>query len=287
MNLLGKIFTFLILLTSVAFCVVAVTVVASHQDWKSVAKENADEAKRLKTVAARAQEQVAALEISSQKEKVARAMALAQLNSQLSIAEDRYKTTSGQVQDLSSKLNDASTLLKEAEARLKQQDTQVDTLQAQNKVLVENLAKQASRVAQVLAQVEAAEVKKSQLSSQLDSMMSEFNELKKVTDVLGVDKNTLVAQTPPDLNGRVTSVSARQNDVFAVSLGMDDGLREGHVVDVVRGGRHIGTAKITMSKPNHATARFVKGMRNSAVEVGDSVTTTLAKRLTTSLSSND
>ena len=72
--------------------------------------------------------------------------------------------------------------------------------------------------------------------------------------------------------------------VFAISLGTDDGLKEGHTVDVVRGGRHIGTAKVTMAKPNHATARFVDGMRNAPVQVDDKVTTTLSKRMNTAVS---
>ncbi len=287
MNLLGKILTFLILLTSVAFCVVAVIVVASHQNWKAVAEENRKTADRYRTARDAAQEQLAALEINAQKEKIFRATAIAQLNSQLAIVEERYSQSVSQLQSLSSQLNNATALLKEAQSRLVEQDGEVKTLLAQNSTLSNDLASQASRVAQILSQVEAAEVKKTQLNSQLESIMAEYNDLKKVADVLGVDKNTLVSQIPPDLNGRVTSISTVQRNVFAVSLGMDDGLREGHTIDVVRNGRHVGTAKVTSSLPNKAVAKFVEGMKNSSVEVGDEVTTILSKKMTTSLSLNN
>jgi hypothetical protein len=89
------------------------------------------------------------------------------------------------------------------------------------------------------------------------------------------------------LTGRVTGISASQQDVFAVSLGLDDGLREGHTVDVVRNGRHIGTATVVTSQANNATAKFVTGMRNAMPQVGDEVTTVLAKRLNTSLPVNN
>jgi len=287
MNLLGKILTFLILLTSVAFCVVAVIVVASHQNWKQTAEHNRAKAEEYRRRFEAAEEATASLRSQNEKASVSRAMAIAYLNSELAIVRERYTTSVAQVQNLSSQLNNATALLREAEARLKEQDSEVETLLAQNRDLATEVARQSSRVAQILSQVEMAEVKKTQLESQLQSMMTEYNDLKKVADVVGIDKHTLWAEIPPDLTGRVTSISSRQRDVFAVSLGLDDGLREGHTIDVVRNGRHIGTAVVTTSKANNATAKFVEGMRNAPVQVGDEVTTLLSKRLDTSVTLNE
>jgi hypothetical protein len=287
MNLLGKILTFLILLTSVAFCVVAIVVVASHQNWKETAENNRKIAEDFRRRFQNAEEQVASLRGQNEKASVARAQAIAYLNSQLAVVRERYDSQVQQVQNLSSQLNNSTALLREAEARLKEQDTEVATLSAQNRDLAVELSKQSQRVAVILSQVEAAEVKKEQLASQLQNMMVEYNDLKKVADVVGIDKNTLWAQIPPDLSGRVTGISPNQKDVFAVSLGLDDGLRQGHTVDVVRNGRHIGTATVVDSKANNATAKFVTGMRNAMPQVGDEVTTVLSKRLNTSLPLNN
>lgn len=287
MNLLGKILTFLILLTSVAFCVVAIVVVASHQSWKETAEANRTTAEMFRRRFQNAEEQLAALRGKNEKASVARAQAIAYLNSQLAISRGRYEAASDEVNKLTTQVNETTQSLQLAEARLKEQDEEVKTLLAQNRDLATELSEQSQRVAMVLSQVEAAEVKKEQLASQLRSMMTEFNDLKKVADVVGIDKNTLWAAIPPDLNGRVTGISPSQKDVFAVSLGLDDGLREGHTVDVVRNGRHIGTATIVTSKPNNSTAKFVDGMRNAMPQVGDEVTTILSKRLNTSLPVNN
>lgn len=287
MNLLGKILTFLILLTSVAFCMVAIVVVASHQSWKETAEANRKTAEDFRKRFQNAEEQIAALRGQNEKASVARAQAIAYLNSQLAIERERYSAQILQVNALRLQLDTSIANLTNAESRLKDQDQQIQTLGQQNRGLSADLASQSQRVAVILSQVEAAEVRKEQLSAQLQQMMVEYNDLKKVADVVGIDKNTLWAQIPPDLTGRVTGISAKQQDVFAVSLGLDDGLREGHTVDVVRNGRHIGTATVVSSQANNATAKFVDGMRNAMPQVGDEVTTVLAKRLNTSLPVND
>ncbi len=287
MNLLGKILTFLILLTSVAFCVVAVIVVASHQSWKETARLNKEAAERYERRYKSAEAEIASLQGQNEKASVARAQAIAYLNSALAVKKDEYDRAQAQVTSLNGQLNQTNASLRDTQARLTEQDALVKDLLVQNRNLSADLAKQSQRVAVVLSQVEEASVKNTQLSSQLQNMVAEFNDLKKVADVVGIDKNTLWAQIPPDLTGRVTGISGSQNDVFAVSLGMDDGLREGHTIDVVRNGRHIGTATVMTSKPNNATAKFVTGMRNALPQVGDEVTTILSKRLNTSLPVNN
>lgn len=284
MNLLGKMLTFLILVASIAFCFIAIVVVASHQNWKQEAIDNRNEAERWKRASQAAQQELEEARTLMEEAAVSRAKAISQLYSNLAVVQQRFDTANSELQDKSTKLNAAADSLKQAEARLAQQDQTISTLNTQNRDLVDNVAEKSASLASILSQVETAVVKQGQLESQLEDALAKFNELKKVADVLGFDENTLIAQTPPDLTGRVTSVSSRQRDVFAISLGTDDGLKEGHTVDVVRGGRHIGTAKVTMAKPNHATARFVDGMRNAPVQVDDKVTTTLSKRMNTAVS---
>lgn len=284
MNLLGKMLTFLILVASIAFCFIAIVVVASHQNWKEQAMENKREADRLKTAQQAAQRELEDARTLLEEAALSRAKAISQLYSNLAVAQQSFERVNRELQDKSTKLNDAAANLAQAEARLKEQDETIATLNSQNRDLVDDIAKKSSNLAAILSQVETAVVKQSQLESQLEDALAKFNDLKKVADVMGFDENTLTSQTPPDLTGRVTSVSTRQRNVFAISLGTDDGLKEGHTVDVVRGGRHIGTAKVTMAQPNHSTARFLDGMRNAPVQVDDQVTTELSKRLGSSLS---
>lgn len=286
MNLLGKMLTFLILVASVAFCFIAIVVVASHQNWKQQALENKAKAEQYRNAANTAQTELEEARTMLEEAAVSRAKAISQLYSELSVVNKSLSDAETQLQQKSAQLNDSNASLARSQARLAEQDNEIATLTQQNNDLANSLANKSASVASMLSQVEQAMVKQSQLGSQLEDALAKYNELKKVATVMGFDENTLTAQTPPDLMGRVTGVSARQKDVFAVSLGTDDGLKEGHTIDVIRGGRHIGTAKVTTARANNATARFVEGMRNAAVQVDDQVTTMLSKKLSGALSLN-
>ena len=82
MNLMGKIFTLLIFLMSVVFLVVAVMVGASDRNWKQVAAEMNAKAQQAENSLSTIQTSTQKMEQTLERERVARALQLANLESQ-------------------------------------------------------------------------------------------------------------------------------------------------------------------------------------------------------------
>ncbi len=87
---------------------------------------------------------------------------------------------------------------------------------------------------------------------------------------------------PPPVDGRIMEVSldeAGRPKLVQISLGEDDGLQDGHVLDVYRivNGEtlYIGQIKITSTLPDRAVADVLNENRNGIIEVADYVTTKL------------
>ena len=62
-------------------------------------------------------------------------------------------------------------------------------------------------------------------------------------------------------------------DYIAISLGTDDGIREGHTLDIYRNDRFIGKAVVTKADYNMSAARIDRDFLQAPVAEGDYVTT--------------
>ena len=99
MNLMGKIFTLLILILSIAFLVVAVMVGASHRNWKQAAEVASTKAQGLQNQIAAAKKTSTDKEKKLKAERVSRAYQISQLNSQLSVAKKLRDDVQTQLRD--------------------------------------------------------------------------------------------------------------------------------------------------------------------------------------------
>ena len=88
----------------------------------------------------------------------------------------------------------------------------------------------------------------------------------------GLDIDNLPKDRVPTLAGKVVAVAGA---TIEVSLGSDDGLQVGHVLEVYREGQYVGRAVVTSVRPDAAVAGIVKEYSRGIVQRGDSVTTRL------------
>lgn len=270
MTLVGKILTLLILLLSVCFLLIGITINASHQAWHEKAMEN-------KRAVETANQQIAAMKAENSKkqteietEKVQRMLRIQQLESQLQVAQNDLKLKSEELDIQKIKASESSQIASENEKRLTEQDQIIASLQTRLRTLTEDIASQRTRVVSMTNQIFELEGERRKLDS-LHKDLGEKNALlTKVLKKNGLLETDLVDHIPPAIEGRVYAV---QNDTIAFSLGTDDGMRAGHVVDIFRGNRFVGTAEITVVEPNRSAARIDKNLTKFAVESGDRITT--------------
>ena len=270
MTLVGKILTLLILLLSVCFLLIGITINASHQNWARKADENkrAVEASNQRIATIMAENSKKQTEIET--EKVQRMLRIQQLESQLQVAQNDLKIMSEELDGQRIKASESSEIANQNEKRLTEQDQIIAGLQLRERTLTENIAAQRTRVISMTNQIFVLEGQERNLKSIEKGLGDQVALLTKVLKKNGLEKTDLVDHIPPAIEGRVYAV---QNDTIAFSLGTDDGMRAGHVVDIFRGNRFVGTAEITVVEPNRSAARIDKNLTKFAVESGDRITT--------------
>ena len=152
MNLIGNIFTVLILLMSTVFLVIAVMVGASDRSWKKDAEAMSKKAADTKN----ALEQVRGSQIKKEKayesERVARALQLASLESQLKLLQDTLNESQRVRGDLVETNQEQLRQLQAAERRIDAQDKELADLGAANKKLVDDIANQFQSVRNLTTQ---------------------------------------------------------------------------------------------------------------------------------------
>ncbi len=270
MNLLGKILTLLIMVMSILFLFVAFMVAASHQNWKAIAIENQSIANQSlenqKAIKAEVDKKVQAIE----REKVARQLMLAQLESQWQAEKRKYESKEKELINAQASLQIAVQTLQQAEQRLTEQDGQVTSLETQIRGLVENITLEHSKVIELQTQVFENRGKVDALEQEKAVLANSLAKSSKVLNSLGKDENSLTAHIAPVLNGFVTNAS---REFIEFNLGQDDGVLTGHTVDIYREGSFRGSAVVTRTENNRAVARLIPEMTKAAIERGDRVTT--------------
>ncbi len=275
MTLLGKSFTVVIFLLSLAFMVLALAVNASHRNWRDLVlgpngyKENIEAISRqneqLEDARQRAQAALA-------REQVARRTALAALQTQLDQLEAELALRISSVQKLEGELSNLAQLdkiraeelqsLTDTAEKLRQQirkeQEDRDTLFGQTLVLQDNL-NQARGV-------------RLELETRNQNLQKELTRFREVADHMGIDPDTPLDGAPPERNGNVLVVN-RTKGLAEVSIGQDDGLRTGHELDVTRDDRYVGRLRVVKTSPNRAVAQIMKDYTEGFILEGDRVDT--------------
>lgn len=278
MKLLGNIITALICLTSFGFFFISLIVVASHANWKKIAIDNKRVAENLDRQRRTAEENVVRNQTQINKLRLAAAYQIALLNSTATQATSERDAERKRATNAQSDLTVTTQNLRASQESLKKKTSDNEELRKQVISTKEEVATQAAKIAKLQSELEQTVLLANRLKALNQKHRDEFHELNQVAMSKNFDRHTLKTEIPPNLRGRVTSISTAQKGVFSLSFGEDDGLRNGHVVDVTRNGRHIGTARVIQADANASTAKFLPGMQNERTQLNDRVTTELSKK---------
>lgn len=270
MNLMGKIFTLLIFFMSICFLVMALMVGASHRNWKKIAAEKNSEATLATNRLNDAKSNTSEKEKLLSSERTGRAMQLAQLESQLRAANSNYVSKEAQLRKESEISQQRLAELEQAQARIKAQDTEVADLRSNNKQLVKDIATQLGLVRMLTNNTFELKNDISLLTEKEGDLVAKLAKSKRVLDHIGMTPDSLTDHIIPKLDGLV--VKASGDGLFVISLGTDDGLRVGHVMDVYRTDRFVGKGTVIRTKTDLSAVRLDPDFRLDTVQEGDHVT---------------
>ncbi len=273
MTLVGKIFTVLILIMSIAFMMIAVTVFATHRSWrdralahKTTIEELRNTNDRLRAEASRADDRLAI-------EQAARRFALAALQSrqealaqQLASNYDQLTKKQAENDLITATLSENTTTLANLGKEVSGLRDEIRQAQLDRDEKFATVVALTDSVSGLQGSVATFEEQEAQLRDQLSRM-------KLVMDAYELTEYTPVVDIPPRVDGIVTKVG--ESTLIEVSIGSDDGLRTGHTLEVFRNNAYLGRVEVTQLEPDRAVCRIIPAFRKGIIKRGDRVATKL------------
>ncbi|QDS97630.1 hypothetical protein [Adhaeretor mobilis] len=273
MNLLGKIFTVLIMLASFGLMIMAMLVYSTHTNWK----EEAD-----------------ALKANLSKVQIE--------NTQL---RSKYENQLGQLDaEKQAALHDLSKLESEREAMLDQNASIQDELdnlrqarrgaealvastEKNNERLQEEVAGLRTEIRDNQQQRDDTFLKAVAATSQLHTTKGELEQVKErnvqLAQQLGIATSALRendvdpnAEIKPRVRGLVSATLRDSTGLLIeITVGADDGLKAGQTVEVFRGEKYLGRAEVVKTAPDRAVARVLRKFQQGTIQEDDHVATKL------------
>jgi hypothetical protein len=273
MNLVGKILTVIILLFSIFFLAVSVTVFQTHRVWRDVAIANKGKIEDLQERVKSLQAEIQAGKDRLALEQAARRFALGSLQTKWETSESALQMREQEYQRL---LNEAGDLTETV-------STTSQTLEAtlkQNESLRQSLRDAQLARDTVFDQVVVLTDTKNSLegTSQIlrernDDLNNMYTLAKHWLDRVGIDMHAPVDGKPPSVEAQVVSVGAK--DLLEISIGSDDGIKQGHTLEVFRGNSYLGRVVVRETWPDRAVVQVIPEFRRGIIKVGDRVATKL------------
>ncbi|NIL97382.1 MAG: hypothetical protein GTO53_07185 [Planctomycetales bacterium] len=282
MNVVGKIFVFLVFVMSVVFSAFSVMVYATHQNWRDEILRTEPGAdgkpgwkKQLEfqeDQKKQAQAELNDLRDELKAERVAKRQQVAKLEQEkerlLAETGNLAKQNEEQEKNLTKALDD----IKNADELLENARTEGNDLREQIRKAREEIAGKYDTLLEVreqlhqnLGQIALLEERNKQLNEavgQAEAWLKKF----------GVNKETPLDSIEPLVEGRVTRVKKVTDDVFVeVTIGSDDGLRKGHQLEVYRGGTYVGRIDIIKAYPDRAVGRVDRQYQQMLIQARDRV----------------
>jgi len=272
MTLIGKIFTVLIFIMSLLFMGFSINVYQTHVDLQTEAELAKTEANNLKDQIGTLETEKATVENSLKREQVARAYALAALETQVTAIETDLAQKEDIVKSTEARANDLADALRIAEETKAQLTTEVAQLRSD---INESQQRTDTFFAQILTltdEVNHLNSLKQQAVERESQLRNQVGRLASVVQSNGLDEFTDTADKPPSLDGRVIAV---RSDLLQISLGQDDGLRIGHQLDVYRGAVYLGRVQIRETQPSSAVCEIIPKFLKGQIRKDDNVVTNL------------
>jgi hypothetical protein len=272
MTLIGKIFTILIFIMSLLFLGFSINVYQTHVDLQAAANAAESTTQSLKTQIGLLEDEKTAVENSLKREQVARAYALAALETQVTAIESDLAQKGEIVLATEARASDLADALKIAEQTKSQLTDEVGQLR---KDINESQRRTDAFFAQILTlndEVNHLNSLKTQAIERESQLRNQVGRLTNVVRRNGLDEFSDTANKPPALDGRVTAV---RSDLLQISLGQDDGLRIGHYLDVYRGAVYLGRVKIRETQPSSAVCEIIPKFLKGQIRKDDNVVTNL------------
>ncbi|REJ69350.1 MAG: hypothetical protein DWQ31_04600 [Planctomycetota bacterium] len=285
MNIVGKIFVFLIFVMSLVFATFSVIVYATHTNYRDeILREEAVGNKPLGWKAQledlqRLYEELQA-QLEDREDKISQI--LAERRQAVAGLEAEKERLLAQQTEAQKNYQDLRQLHEKKLAEV--ESTMNDIRRTQGEI--DDLRQQIKRQQETIDETFAAMILRTETNNQLqgevkrlettnETLTDQVARAKQLVSFLSDGEVTLdtpvdAIDEPPAVEGRILAVRKRDKDTFVeLSVGSDDGLLSGHELQVFRGARYLGNVIVLQTNPDRAAAIVDRATRKGPVQDGD------------------
>ena len=255
MTLVGKILTVLILIMSIAFMMVAVTVFATHRNWREIAMEHKTTIEELTQTNQGLREEQSRADDRLAIEQAARRFALAALQSRLNTMEVQLGQQNAQLEKLQGDHSEITRTLVENTDYLASVTKEVEGLRGDVVVARQDRDEKFQSVVVLTDTVSGLQGSLMTFREQEVNLRGQVSRMKLVMDAHELTEFTPVVDIPPRVDGIVTKVGEKV--LIEVSIGKDDGLRKGHTLEVFRNNAYLGRVVVKSLEPDRAVCEII------------------------------
>jgi len=283
MTLVGKIFTVLIFVMSICFMTAAVMVFATHKNWKDYATApTAVNGKRvglekqlsdLKVLEQQLKDEIEKIKRRLEEERVARRAVVGSLVARLARAETELAAKQREYETLLTSLTTTTEATKLTQQRLTALETEIAGTRQKLRDTEADLDDKFGQVVALTDSLNQAKGLQVRLDERNTQLALQVTKMKTVMDAHGLTSTSLVSHIAPWVEGQITEIS--NTNLVEVSIGSDDGLKPGHVLQVYRGKTYLGQITISRTGPDRSVGTIDPKMQRGRMQKGDNVTTKL------------
>lgn len=280
MTLLGKFFTAAIFLLSAVFMVLALMVNASHRNWREYVINGVngqpglkDQIESLTRVNNQLRDEQRQVQSALDREQAARQTALASLQTQLDQLQGELVQSQASVQQLTAQSTKLIQLDASRSEQLEQLNRENIDLRDSVRTEQQNRDRLFTQTLELTDQMNQLRGFKQQLEERNKQLLRQVTRFEEVVTSKGIDINDPLDGAPPLRNGKVLQID-RPSQLVLVSIGYDEGLREGHLLEVTRRGQYIGKLRVRQTEPDRSVAEILADYSEQILREGDRVDTT-------------
>jgi hypothetical protein len=273
MNFLGKILTWLILVMSIAFLMISVTLFQTHRNWRETADTLNKKVTELTGQNAEFQKEIQDTKHRLQREQVARRFALAALQTKADQFQTQFEEMSRQFSALQAQNGQMTTQIEADSRSLASALDQNSKLRTDLRDSQLNRDQAFDRTVELTDMLHQSQGNLETLEERNQQLIATNARMSQVLDRHNLDEFTPVDGKPPTVDGYVTAVGAK--DLLEISIGEDDGLKPGHTLEIFRSNSYLGRVIVRETWPDRAVVQIIPEFRKGSIRKGDRVATKL------------
>ncbi len=275
MSLVGKILTVALFVLSLVFMAFAVSVYATHKNWREVViKEKDPQLKKEQTANEELKKRLDDLTKERDAMVAEQIQAAAKLRSELTVLQEERKGLETRLASLEKEQREAVAAMNATQKSAMDFRKELDGLRTEKLQAEKDRDAHFKEVVRLTDELHQAVNDKEQLRKRMEDITKDLAKARAAMQRAGVDVNA-AEKNPPRLEGLVTATPG--NQMVEISLGSDAGLRPGHQLEVYRTNAgvstYVGRIEVVKTAPDKSVCKIDPKFQNSHVMQGDRVAT--------------